>query len=90
MSVHMSNLHIYVQFIDDANSSTIVAVTTNTKGRSPGVVNNSAQAVALGKRAAEEAKAKGIETVVFDRCGFRYSGRMKGLADAAREAGLKF
>lgn len=90
MSVFLSNQHIHVQFIDDDAARTLVTATTEKKGRASGVVNNAAHAVELGKEAAKRAREKGIEEVVFDRGGFRYSGRLKVLADAAREAGLKF
>ncbi len=91
MSVKFSGQHIYVQFVDDCAGRTLAAVGTRdkvapkeTKGA------NVATAIATGKRAAEAAKAQGIEAVVFDRGGARYHGKVKALADAAREAGLKF
>lgn len=91
MAVKFTGQHIYVQFVDDSTSKTIAAVGTRdkvapkeTKGA------NAANAVVTGKRAAEAAKAKGIEAVVFDRGSARYHGKVKALADAAREAGLKF
>ena len=91
MSVYVSGRHIYVQFIDDATSSTLAAAgTLNAETKGKGAKNNVATAKALGSQAAEVAKAKGISQVVFDRGGFAYSGRIKALAEAAREAGLKF
>ena len=89
MSVFRSNNHISVQFIDDEGAVTLAAVSTQQadfKGRK----NTVDTARDVGTKAAEAAKAKGIETVVFDRGGFRYGGRVAALADAAREGGLKF
>lgn len=88
MSACFSNTHIYVQFIDDIKGATLAAVSTRDKGEKLGA--NSANAVKIGKRAAEAAIGKGIKAVVFDRGGNRYHGKVKALADAAREAGLKF
>ena len=91
MSVKFTGQHIYVQFIDDGAGTTLVAVGTRDKVAPKEVKGaNVANAVATGKRAAEAAKAKGIETVVFDRGSAPYHGKVKALADAAREAGLKF
>lgn len=91
MSVKFTGAHIYVQFIDDVAGATLAAVGTRDKG-APAEVRgaNVANAVVTGKRAAEAAKAKGIEAVVFDRGASRYHGKVKALADAAREGGLKF
>lgn len=89
MSVYVSNRHMYVQFIDDIEARTLASASTKTEGASSGK-NDVATAKALGKLAAEAAKGKGIARVVFDRGGFAYSGRVKALADAAREAGLQF
>lgn len=92
LSVHKSLRHLYVQVIDDATGETIASVTTNTKeAKADGktfanVVNGSK----IGKAIAEKAKAAGIESVVFDRGGYRYHGVVKAVAEAAREAGLKF
>ena len=81
--------HIYVQLIDDAAGATIVSASTVDKGgRTKG--GNVAAATAIGKLVAERAKEKGIKAVVFDRGGFKYHGRIKALADAARTAGLEF
>lgn len=91
MSTCFTNTHIYVQFIDDAAGKTLAAVTTREKGKQATKSRaNVATATELGKRAAEAAKAKGISAVVFDRGGNPYHGKVKALADAAREAGLKF
>ena len=88
MSTCFTNTHIYVQFIDDIKGATLAAVSTRDKGEKVGA--NAANAVKIGKRAAEAAIGKGIKAVVFDRGGNRYHGKVKALADAAREAGLKF
>ncbi len=88
MSVFVSNQHMYVQFIDDVAGVTLAAVSTLGGGEAR--KNDVETAKSLGKAAADALKGKGIETVVFDRGGFSYSGRVKALADAAREAGLSF
>lgn len=90
MSVFVSNLHMYVQFIDDDASRTLASVSTRATGSASGKRCTSATAKALGTQAAEAARKAGIEAVVFDRGGFPYSGRVKLLAEAAREGGLKF
>ena len=89
MSVFVSNKHMYVQFIDDLDAKTLVAASTRA-GETKSDKLNVDVAKKLGKAAAEAAKSKGINEVVFDRGGFSYRGRVKALADAAREAGLKF
>jgi large subunit ribosomal protein L18 len=91
MSVKFSGEHIYVQFIDDGAGKTLAAVSTLDKGvtiEKKGA--NVANAVATGKRAADAAKSAKIGSVVFDRGAARYHGKVKALADAAREAGLQF
>jgi len=91
LNVYRSVNHIYVQLIDDAEGQTIVAASSavGKKGqRKAG--GNVAAAKQIGKSIAEKAKAKGISKVVFDRGGYLYHGRIKALADAAREAGLQF
>ena len=90
MNACFTNTHIYVQFIDDIKGSTLAAVSTRDKSAGEKAGANTANAVKIGKRAAEMAIGKGIKTVVFDRAGNRYHGKVKALADAAREAGLKF
>lgn len=91
MSTCFTNTHIYVQFVDDEKGSTLAAVSTRAKGKSDGKSRaNVATATEVGKQAAEAAKAKGISAVVFDRGGNPYHGKVKALAEAAREAGLKF
>ena len=92
LAVHRSNGHIYAQvFSADGTRVLTSASTTEKEVRSkvPKGGNKSA-AAAVGKRIAEKAKGLGIETVAFDRSGYKYHGRVKALADAAREAGLKF
>lgn len=91
MAVKFTSAHIYVQFIDDGARRTIAAVGTRDKSAPKEIHGaNVANATLTGKRAAEAAKAQGIEAVVFDRGASRYHGKVKALADAAREAGLKF
>jgi len=91
MSVCFSNEHIYVQFIDDAKGCTLASASTRHKS-TPGrdqLAANVEGAKKIGALAAETAKSKGIVQVVFDRNGARYHGKVKALADAAREAGLQ-
>ncbi len=89
MCVCISNKNMYVQFIDDAKGCTLAA--TSTRDEAMKSSKNTVEfAKKLGAEAARVAKEKGIEAVVFDRGGFAFKGRMKALADAAREAGLKF
>jgi large subunit ribosomal protein L18 len=90
LAVFRSVKHIYVQIIDDDNGVTLCAASSAEKnaGAKPG--GNMAAAQTIGKLIAERAKEKGISNVVFDRGGYIYHGRVKSLADAAREAGLEF
>ena len=91
MSVVFSNEHIYVQFIDDAKGVTLASASTRSKtmpGREA-LAANVESAKKIGVLAAEAAKGKGVTKVVFDRRGARYHGKVKALADAAREAGLQ-
>jgi large subunit ribosomal protein L18 len=91
MAVCFTCQHIHVQFVDDVRGATLAAVSTRPKGKVPSKsCANQENAKRLGAQAAEAAKARGISTVVFDRGGSRYHGKVKALADAAREAGLKF
>lgn len=91
MSVKFSGTHIYVQFIDDAVGRTLAAVSTRDKSAPKEVRGaNVANATLTGKRAAEAAQKVQIQAVVFDRGAARFHGKVKALADAAREAGLKF
>lgn len=90
LSVHRSGRHIYAQVIDDAAGKTIVAASTldkDLKGKT-GATRDGAAAV--GKTLAERAKKAGVSSVVFDRGGFLFHGRVKALAEAAREGGLEF
>jgi large subunit ribosomal protein L18 len=90
LSVHRSGRHIYAQIIDDAEGRTVASASTLEKdARSVSGANLDA-AVSVGKRIAERAAAAGVSTVVFDRGGFLFHGRVKALADAAREGGLEF
>ena len=92
MSVRFTNEHIYVQFIDDVAGRTVAAASTTSKA-TPDREKMSANvksAKTVGTLAAEAAKSKGIKSVVFDRSGARYHGKVKALADAAREGGLQF
>jgi large subunit ribosomal protein L18 len=89
LAVYRSLAHIYAQVIDDRSGHTLASASSNDKGAS---VNggNVAGAKDIGRLVAERAKDKGITRVVFDRGGYLYHGRIKALADAAREAGLEF
>ncbi len=91
LCVYFSGKHIYAQIIDDDANKTLVCASTLQKDlREQNVKDNVEGAVKVGKLVAERALEAGISTVVFDRGGFQYHGRVKALADAAREAGLKF
>ena len=91
LAVFRSNKHISVQLIDDSQSHTMAAASTLENGVGGGAGSGSvAAATAVGQLIGERAKAAGVDTVVFDRGGNRYHGRVAALADAAREAGLKF
>jgi large subunit ribosomal protein L18 len=90
MSVRFSGENIHVQFIDDVAGKTLVAASTVTKGEAREWSANMAGAKKIGALAAKSAMDKGIKAVVFDRGGARFHGKVKALADAAREAGLKF
>ena len=83
--------HIYAQVIDDTSGRTLAAASTVEKELRGSKADEVARRLpSVGKLIAERAKAAGVERVVFDRAGFRYHGRIKSLADAAREAGLEF
>ena len=90
MSVFRSNKQIYAQIVDDKTGKTILAASSKEKEIADQKVNKIDQAKLVGKSIAGKAKDKGIENVVFDRNGYLYHGRIKSLADAARENGLKF
>lgn len=92
LNVFKSLTGIYAQVIDDVDGNTVVSASTvdkDLRGQVKGM-KKSEQAKAIGKAIAERAKSKGISSVVFDRGGFRYTGRVKALADGAREGGLQF
>ena len=92
LSVHRSGQHLYAQVIAADGETVVAAASTVQKGVRDGLsgTKNKSAAAAVGKAIAEKARAAGIESVAFDRSGFRYHGRVAALADAAREAGLKF
>ncbi len=92
MSVCFTNKNIHVQFIDDTAGVTLAAISTTSKATPDRdkLAANAVSAKTLGTLAAQTATAKGIKEVVFDRSGARYHGKVKALADAARDAGLKF
>lgn len=92
LNVYRSLDHIYAQVIDDESGVTLVSASTVDTELRADLANlaKTEQAKAVGKAIAERAKAAGVETVVFDRGGFPYHGRVKALADATREAGLVF
>jgi large subunit ribosomal protein L18 len=94
LTVFRSNLHIYASVISDDGAKVLASASTAEKSVRAEYINgkggNTAAAAAVGKRIAEKAKAAGIDTVAFDRAGYAYHGRVKALAEAAREAGLKF
>jgi large subunit ribosomal protein L18 len=92
LAVFRSNKHIYAQVIDDSKGATLTAASTLDVDTKKDVKHggNIAAAKAVGKLVAQRAKEKGIDNVLFDRGGYLYHGRVKALAEAAREAGLKF
>ena len=89
LAIFRSVAHIYAQVIDDSRGTTLVSASSVDKGAKTNG-GNVAAAKTIGKLVAERAKDKGIKSVVFDRGGYKYHGRVKALADAAREAGLEF
>ena len=90
LSVYRSLQNIFVQIIDDTTGNTLVSASTIEKGAKIENGSNIEAAKQIGERIAKKALEKGITTVVFDRGGYIYTGRIKAIADAAREAGLKF
>ena len=99
LTVHRTNLHIYARVVSEDGTRVLASASTAEKdvrkdlggdGKAAGKGGNVSAAAIVGKRIAEKAKAAGVEKVAFDRAGFRYHGRVKALADAAREAGLQF
>jgi large subunit ribosomal protein L18 len=89
LSVYKSLNHFYAQVIDDLAGRTLAAASTKDDG-TQGKTGNATAAAAVGQRLAEKAKAAGVEQVVFDRGGFKFHGRVKAFAEAARKSGLKF
>ena len=99
LTVHRTNLHIYASVISEDGAKVLASASTAEAdvrkelagdAKTAGKGGNAAAAAVIGKRIAEKAKAAGIEKVAFDRAGFAYHGRVKALAEAAREAGLQF
>ncbi|OFY57249.1 MAG: 50S ribosomal protein L18, partial [Bacteroidetes bacterium GWF2_41_9] len=91
LAVYRSNKQIYVQVVDDLKGETILSASSKEKDIAAQTgIKKTEQAKLVGKLLAEKCKEKGIEKVVFDRSGYKYHGRVKSLADAAREGGLKF
>ena len=91
LAVYRSNKQIYVQVVDDLNGVTLLSASSKEKEVSAQTgIKKIEQAKLVGKLLATKCKDKGIEKVIFDRSGFKYHGRVKSLADAAREGGLKF
>lgn len=87
LSVFKSNKAVYAQLVDDSNGHTVAAANSSELGGKASNIENSKQ---VGSKLAERAKAAGIETILFDRSGYQYHGKVKALADGAREGGLKF
>lgn len=90
LSVFRSNKEIYAQLIDDKTGVTLASASTRSKAFASITGTKTEKAAQIGKAIAEKAKALGIESIVFDRGGYLYHGRVKALADGAREGGLKF
>ena len=90
LAVFRSNKHIYAQVIDDVAGRTLASASTMEKRPTGGATATVDAAKAVGERLGERAKAAGIESVVFDRGGFKYHGRVAAVADGARDAGLEF
>ena len=95
LAVHRTNLHIYASVVSDDGTKVLASASTAEKEvrdqlGAAGKGSNVEAATLIGKRIAEKAKAAGVEKVAFDRSGFAYHGRVKALAEAAREAGLQF
>ena len=90
LTITRTGKNMYAQVIDDTSGRTICSASTIEKESKVDAGSNCAAAKEIGNRIAEKAKAEGVESVVFDRNGYRYHGRVKALADAAREGGLKF
>jgi large subunit ribosomal protein L18 len=88
--VFRSSKHIYAQVVDDTKGVTILGASDRTDGVKPEGAGKTAKSFALGRHIAEQAKARGIGKVVFDRGGYQYHGRVKAVADGARKGGLEF
>ncbi|MEO1449837.1 MAG: 50S ribosomal protein L18 [Bacteroidota bacterium] len=90
LSIFRSNKQIYAQLIDDVEGKTLASCSSRSKELNLQAVSKTDVSREVGKKLAESAKAKGIEVVVFDRSGYKYHGRIKALAEGAREGGLNF
>jgi large subunit ribosomal protein L18 len=90
LTVFRSSKHVYAQIVDDVAGRTVASASTMEADTRSGTTGTVDAAKSVGKRVAERAKAAGIESVVFDRGGFRYHGRVAGVAEGARDAGLQF
>lgn len=90
LCVNRSSKHIYAQIISGDGASVLVSASTVEKSNGIASTGNQSAAAEIGKRIAERAKEKGVTSVAFDRSGFKYHGRVRALAEAAREAGLEF
>ncbi len=92
LTVHRTGQHLYAQVIDASGSKVVASASTLQKSVREGIkgTKNLAAAAAVGKAVAERSLAAGVDSVAFDRSGLKYHGRVKAIADAAREAGLKF
>ena len=90
LAVFRSNRHIYAQVIDDVSGRTVASASTMEAEVRSGATSTVDAAKAVGERIGERAKAAGVDTVVFDRGGFRYHGRVAGVAEGARDSGLEF
>ena len=90
LSVHRTPRHIYAQVLAPAGDKVLVSASTLDSSLRSGATGNAEAAAAVGKLVAERAKAEGIDKVAFDRSGYKYHGRVKALAEAARENGLEF
>jgi len=90
LCVNRSSKHIYAQIISSDGNSILASASTVEKGITIPATGNQSAAAEIGKRIAERAKEQGVTSVAFDRSGFKYHGRVRALAEAAREAGLEF
>ena len=90
LTIYKSLMHIHAQVVDDLAGKTLASASSSEKEFKSGKTGNSTSAAAVGSKLAERAKAAGVAQVVFDRGGFKYHGRVKAFADAARKAGLDF